>query len=301
MIYNEPMENKFRYKFILIIILAILNLLGLAYLQLKPFKPSPKPQESEVPVVEPIPSESPEPSESTVPEEEVQPAPAVVLPEAFRIIHEHAAAVSSQEQNQPEPELTTPPEPAVWYDSWTDDSYQRLISRQRPIDASYEPADLVKTSAYSDYPEYLRQDAAWYLEEMFRVAEADGVNLLLIDGYRSYTEQRSLYNTYVQKYSSSTIATMDCWPGASEHQLGLAVDLGDRLRSCNLRTCFDNTVVYSWLHDHAWEYGWIERYPYGKTDITGISYSPWHYRFVGPELAKELHNSGQTMEEYFAE
>lgn len=300
MIYNVRMENKFRYKFILIIILAILNLLGLAYLQLKPFKPSTKPQESETPAAEVQPAESTEPTESIIPEDEVQPAPAVILPEAFRIIREHAAIAHEQIPAEPEqsPEPETQP---VYYDSWADDSYQRLINRQRPVDASYEPADLVKTSAYSDYPEYLRQDAAWYLEEMFRAAEADGVNLLLIDGYRSYTEQRSLYNTYVQKYSSSTIATMDCWPGASEHQLGLAVDLGDRLRSCNLRTCFDNTVVYSWLHEHAWEYGWIERYPYGKTDITGISYSPWHYRFVGTELAKELHDSGLTMEEYFAE
>ncbi|MBQ1383042.1 MAG: M15 family metallopeptidase [Solobacterium sp.] len=291
------MENKYRFKFILIIILAILNLLGLAYLHFNPFQPAPKPQESEAPV-ESVPAESPVPEE-TEPAESTQPVEAVVIPSVMQWVHDRAA---DRPQHEPEPEPEPEPSaPAVWYDSWADDSYQRLISRQRPVDASYEPADLVKTSAYSDYPEYLRQDAAWYLEEMFKAAEADGVKLLLIDGYRSYTEQRSLYNTYVQRYSSSTIATMDCWPGASEHQLGLAVDLGDRLRSCNLRTCFDSTTVSSWLREHAWEYGWIERYPYGKTDITGIAYSPWHYRFVGTDLAKELHDSGLTMEEYFAE
>ena len=81
-------------------------------------------------------------------------------------------------------------------------------------------------------------------------------------------------------------------PGTSEHELGLAVDINaDKEQS-------SNEEVYNWLAENAWRYGFILRYPQGKEDITGIDYEPWHYRYVGKEVAKEIYEAGITLEEY---
>jgi len=81
-------------------------------------------------------------------------------------------------------------------------------------------------------------------------------------------------------------------PGTCEHELGLAVDINaDKEQS-------SNEEVYNWLAENAWRYGFILRYPKGKEDITGIDYEPWHYRYVGKEVAKEIYEEGITLEEY---
>ena len=92
-------------------------------------------------------------------------------------------------------------------------------------------------------------------------------------------------------------ATVVARPGTSEHQLGLAVDIVDS-RSYSLTDYQATLPAQKWLMAHSWEYGFILRYPDDKTDVTGIIYEPWHYRYVGKELAKELYNAGLTLEEY---
>lgn len=92
---------------------------------------------------------------------------------------------------------------------------------------------------------------------------------------------------------------MDCHPGASEHQLGLAVDLGNWNGQCELNACFVDYPSYTFLQEHGHEYGFIERYPYDKQNITGIEYSPWHWRYVGVEEATKIKESGLTVEEYY--
>jgi D-alanyl-D-alanine carboxypeptidase len=113
--------------------------------------------------------------------------------------------------------------------------------------------------------------------------------------YRSQEDQQAIWNRRVNSYLlagySKTAAEEEvgksvCIPGTSEHQLGLAVDIDGV------------PAVHGWLAEHSWEYGFIVRYPEGKSDITGILYEPWHFRYVGVELAKELYDLGLCMEEY---
>ena len=86
-------------------------------------------------------------------------------------------------------------------------------------------------------------------------------------------------------------------PGTSEHQLGLALDIVDT-SNWSLNDSQAETPAQQWLIEHSWEYGWILRYPDGKSDITGIIYEPWHYRYVGRQVAAEIHELGLCLEEY---
>jgi len=126
-------------------------------------------------------------------------------------------------------------------------------------------------------------------------ASSQGVNLKIISGYRSYSSQKSIYNNYVKKDGVTKADTYSARAGHSEHQTGLAADIN------SLYTSFINTKEGKWLNDNCYKYGFIIRYPKGKSDITGYMYEPWHIRYVGVELATKLYNGGNwiTLEEYF--
>ena len=130
-------------------------------------------------------------------------------------------------------------------------------------------------------------------------AEKAGFALQVISGYRSYAFEVENEKTFIEAYGEAYAAKVDCHPGASEHQLGLLADFGTRDGYCRLDTCFSGTGASNWLQENAWKYGWIERHPAGKEAVTGTMYSPWNYRYVGKAFAKELYESGLTMEEYF--
>ena len=130
-------------------------------------------------------------------------------------------------------------------------------------------------------------------------ASADGVYLRMISGYRSYDTQVSVYGGFVANYGQAFADTTSARPGHSEHQTGLSVDF-DGADGCILDTCFGETAAGLWLAEHAAEYGFTERYPAGLEHITGYMYEPWHYRYVGAELALELQAQGiLTLEEFF--
>ncbi len=146
----------------------------------------------------------------------------------------------------------------------------------------------------------LRKEPADALELMFLTAKKQGANLKLASGYRSYNTQISVYNNEVRQYGKAVADTQSARPGHSEHQTGLAADLQDANGKCIVADCFKDLPEGKWLAEHAWEYGFIIRYPTGKEAITGYRYEPWHIRYVGTELAVELHTSGvQTLEEFF--
>lgn len=187
------------------------------------------------------------------------------------------------------------------YDVVSDNALLRIVSVDYPIDENYVPDHLRVVNVTSDHPQELRRDAAEHLETMFEDASKAGVSLKLLSGYRDYTLQKSLWYTYVDRYGLKHANRIDDHPGASEHQLGLAVDLGWQNNACVLRQCFGNDPNYQWLLDHAHEYGYIPRYPKGKEDITKIMYSPWHFRYVGERNAEKLHEANQTMEEFYKE
>ena len=141
------------------------------------------------------------------------------------------------------------------------------------------------------------------LQQMFDDMRAQGVYPIVASGYRSAEKQQSLMDDKIKEFidqgESAAQAKKDAkkWVnpvGYSEHQTGLAVDINaDGVTSTG-------EEVYTWLKEHAWEYGFILRYPDGKTNITGTDYEPWHYRYVGKDAAKVIHKKGISLEEYLA-
>ena len=127
-----------------------------------------------------------------------------------------------------------------------------------------------------------------------------------LEEYRAQETQQSLYDNKVQRLISSGMSEDEAKaeaakavaiPGTSEHQLGLAVDLVDANMQ-DLTSAQESTETQKWLMANSWRYGFIHRYPNGKTDITGIIYEPWHYRYVGKDAAQEIFNRDITLEEY---
>lgn len=143
------------------------------------------------------------------------------------------------------------------------------------------------------------------LQQMFDDARAQGVDPIVREGYRTRADQQAIMDEQIASYTAKGIpesiaemlaADRVAQPGTSEHELGLAVDINAKAGSGTT-----NEQVYAWLKEHAPEYGFILRYPEGKSKITGISYEPWHYRYVGTEHAMAITESGLTLEEYLAE
>lgn len=139
------------------------------------------------------------------------------------------------------------------------------------------------------------------LEQMAGAAQKDGVTINLQSGYRSYNFQVNLYNSYVKSDGQTQADQESARPGYSEHQTGLAADLGGTTSpSCNVAQCFGNTPEGKWLAAHAYEYGFIVRYPADKQSVTGYEYEPWHVRYIGTDLSQEMHKQGiTTLEEFF--
>ena len=144
-------------------------------------------------------------------------------------------------------------------------------------------------------------------KKMIADARKEGVRIIAISGFRDYNYQMELFENKVIRLQRSKgysvdkareeAATVVAYPGTSEHQLGLALDLVDA-RHVKLDQSQENTAAYKWLYEHCDEYGFIVRYPNGKTDITGIIYEPWHFRYVGTDAAKVIMDNEITLEEY---
>ena len=144
------------------------------------------------------------------------------------------------------------------------------------------------------------------LEAMLADCRAAGHAPLLCSSYRTQEKQTQLYNNLVQKQiargnsrseAMAKAAKEVAVPGTSEHQLGLAVDIVD-VNYQLLDTNQENTAVQKWLLENSWRYGFILRYPTGQTDVTGIVYEPWHYRYVGKEYAQDIYEKGLCLEQY---
>jgi D-alanyl-D-alanine carboxypeptidase len=175
-----------------------------------------------------------------------------------------------------------------------------LVNRDRPLPDGYVPPDLVTPNVPlkpdTGATQVTAATAAAF-EAMLADAAAAGFQLQLNSGYRSYEQQQMLYDRFVQDYGAEVAAQRVAPPGTSEHQTGLAADVG--LVGLPDDQLFGDTDASVWVADHAHEYGFIIRYPPDKAHITGYDNEPWHLRYVGLELAAELHASGLTMEEHF--
>ena len=142
--------------------------------------------------------------------------------------------------------------------------------------------------------------------EMINACKAAGYSPVNCSSYRAQETQQSLYDNKVARLEAAgrtheqaleEAGTVVAVPGTSEHQLGLAVDIVD-VNNQNLTEEQEKTPTQKWLMANSWRYGFIHRYPNSKSDVTGIIYEPWHYRYVGNDAAQEIFNRGITLEEY---
>lgn len=169
-------------------------------------------------------------------------------------------------------------------------SYLYVVNKKRPLPDKYTPSDL-------NGP--MRAEAKKSIDNLFAGAKSANTSLKIISGYRSQSTQASLYNGYVARDGQASADTYSARPRYSEHQTGLAVDIGNSNGSCDLEICFGDSLAGQWLKANAQNYGFVIRYPKDKTSITGYQYEPWHLRYVGTETAKSVASSGKTLEEYF--
>lgn len=196
-------------------------------------------------------------------------------------------------------------------------SFSRHVTVQAPVSAPANstpslPWQLTLVNRWNGLPEtrsfWLKTTAdgeqvdsriAGALNDMLSDAEAQGYEVHLNAGFRTSVEQQALFDDKVAAFcaggyddvTASELAGQ--WvsrPGTSEHELGLAVDIGT-----------ETPALYDWLQDNSWRYGFIQRYPENKTALTGVAHEPWHYRYVGKEAAAEMYAQGLCLEEYIAQ
>lgn len=134
--------------------------------------------------------------------------------------------------------------------------------------------------------------------ELIDDAAAEGFDLVIVSGFRSYQDQEAVYDDFVSRLGREEAELLTLPPGHSEHQSGLAVDIGSVESATIAATEFGDTPDYAWMKDVAHEYGFIVRYQEGKEDITGLNYEPWHIRYVGVEAATEIYEQDVVLEEY---
>lgn len=154
----------------------------------------------------------------------------------------------------------------------------------------------------------LREYAEKALEAFLTEARAYGFNdVTVTSAYRSYNEQTSIFNGYISNYMAkhpsathdeayAYVSTFSAPPGTSEHQTGLCVDMHN-LPSADVSFC--ETQAAQWMAENCWKFGYILRFPENKTNITGISFEPWHFRYVGRYHAAKIHELGYCLEEYY--
>lgn len=171
----------------------------------------------------------------------------------------------------------------------TDRELLQKYSKVFFLNEHYAPARLAqieKEYAYNpDRPEKIHAQVRGYLEDMLNDAKDDGVDIYVRSSYRSFEEQRALKGAYTVTYGAGTANAFSADQGYSEHQLGTTMDLSGS-RNESLTESFDKTKAYEWLTKNAYKYGFVLSYPKGNAYYV---YEPWHWRFVGKELAGDLH------------
>lgn len=193
--------------------------------------------------------------------------------------------------------LHSPNEPTIGNVATTENGWNLiLINSDNYIPEDYE-VNLYKLSNGEKVDERIYPE----LQKMFNDARASGLSLFVAQGYRTEEEQQLLLDQKQEAYENEGNSPKEArklaeqWvavPGTSEHQIGIAVDINADTEKCKAED------VYDWLADNAHKYGFINRYPADKTDITGISNEPWHYRYVGVDAATEIHKKDLCLEEY---
>lgn len=181
-------------------------------------------------------------------------------------------------------------------------SLQVIVNKTRPLNPkTYKPSDLVRVPQFNPLGRTLRKNVSSAVVRMGKQMKADGKGTLVVQsGFRSYSSQKSLHTAKVRAIGKTKGEKLVARPGYSEHQTGLAVDFAAAGVS-TLQISFAKTKAGKWLAANAHKYGFVLRYPKGKTAITGYQFEPWHFRFVGVQVATDMHlKEILTLEEYYA-
>jgi zinc D-Ala-D-Ala carboxypeptidase len=177
-----------------------------------------------------------------------------------------------------------------------------VVNKPRALQpVSFAPADLVYPDVAYVNRQPMRQPVADALVAMFQAGHAEaGLDFAVQSAYRSFDSQTRVYDDDVARNGQAFADTDTARPGHSEHQTGLAVDISAVPAKCSLAACFGDTPQGQWLAANAWRFGFLLRYPADKVAVTGFTFEPWHFRFIGVPLATQLHGTGvTTLEEFF--
>ncbi len=183
----------------------------------------------------------------------------------------------------------------------TDDWHLMLVNKQNPVPEDFEP-NLANINGSMKADARIIAD----IKRMMDAASSDGVDLMIVSGYRSYDRQTTLFNNKLNKLMKQGMSYLEAYkvgsmsvtvPGTSEHHLGLALDILTGSYT-SMDDGFGETKAGKWLAENAPDYGFILRYPRGKEEITGIIYEPWHFRYVGEKYSKDITEKGVCLEEY---
>ena len=175
-----------------------------------------------------------------------------------------------------------------------------VVNKYHAVSKNYKPKDLVTIDdKYGTWKNMeLKSEAYEAYKTLYKDAKAQGFDLKLCSATRTYNTQKTLYTNAVKNKVRETANIRSAYPGRSEHHIGLAIDVTSASMGWGLKQDFADYPDGKWINDHCQEYGFIIRYPKGKTDITGYAYEPWHLRYVGVDAATYIMENGLTLEEY---
>lgn len=180
----------------------------------------------------------------------------------------------------------------------------RLVNASHPMDEQETPPEMTELTNGQAVDARIYED----LQKMMDTARAEGVQPVICSSYRPRERQKQLFEDKRRRLREEgcppdqeiqRAAEWVAQPGTSEHELGLALDIVD-LSYQMLDHQQENTPTQQWLLKHSWEYGFVLRYPTDRAELTGVEYEPWHYRYVGKEAAKAMHQEGLCLEEYLS-
>ena len=173
-----------------------------------------------------------------------------------------------------------------------------LVNKYHYLPEDYNPNDIVDVKNWYCYGENkIKEEVYQKFIEMFNAAKEQDKKLIISSGYRTYEDQKETYDNYVDRYGVKKADGLAARPGYSEHETGLTLDITTGKAT---KDTFESTEEFTWLKENSYKYGFILRYPKGKEDITGYDYEPWHYRYVGVEVATKIHDLDITFDEYYA-
>lgn len=186
--------------------------------------------------------------------------------------------------------------------------YKILVNKENRLEPNFVPESLITTDEnennFHKFQDPMQKPTIHtmvlpYFLKMQQDAKKAGFNIIVDSGYRSYEYQQVVWNYFLEEIGLEETKKRVALPGTSEHQTGLAIDVGYIINGKFIDEVEEAQLETQWLFQNAYKYGFILRYPKGKEEITGYNYEPWHYRFVGLELAKKLFDENITLEEYY--